>query len=113
MSKSFRPVKEVWGPFSDLFLDEPDTFIDFLEDVVGDIAQLEMEQHPYGEVQSIHIPEGSQFLDFVKDHLAEYKDALVDDYGEDAGTLVGNMVNLEPEWREFLDEGELTFYVDM
>lgn len=124
MSLSFRPVKEVWGPSSDCFVDTEDMLAIFEliadKSVPENFEGLYFDHNEYANHISVWILYGQKFLDFIAgnqftaswliDNL-EYEEPNPDD----VGALVNNLKAFTKQWQSSIDEaggGCLRFYVD-
>ena len=128
MSASFRPVLEIWGEHSSMFLDHDD-MLEFLDELalrIDDCASA----NEYGEVTSVFFVDGEKLLDYVEknpeftvDSFSEslawesapnmHWQALLDEKREHLKSLMSNFKTYAPEWRKSINKsGALTFYVD-
>lgn len=120
MSKSFRPVEEIWGDSSSSFLQPED-----LEDVLITIAEHsfagDVEAADYLDVRSIWIENAVNFFDYVKDkstdfiiaNLLDHVSVINDDDVDDLKSVIENIKALDAEWRKSIQEdGSINFYID-
>jgi hypothetical protein len=121
MSLSFRAVKEEWSEATDHFVER-----EVLLGILGDIAarvSSSYQEIEYGEVTSVWIEKGKEFLDYVGTD-GRFNSASVSASLEENGfgafnsgdlkILLQSMKNLVPKWLLSVDQtdGSLRFYVD-
>lgn len=119
MSRSFRPVKEIWNLHSSCFL-EPEELIALLHDLAARVGTAS-EEHEYGENKAVWFEDGNRVLDYMgadeRFNAASFKDSL-EEQGvvvnkSNLTTLIDNMRSLTEQWRSSIGEyGELVFYID-
>jgi len=119
MSKSFRPVKEIRGRHSGIFI-EPEEFIALLHDLAAR-ADTASDDFEYGDCKVVWIEEGSKALDYVeydgRFNATSFHESLREQgirvNKGDLKSLIKNMKAYAAEWRHLIGEdGELSFYVD-
>lgn len=122
MGRSFRPVREEWGPSTDTFV-HSEYIAALLESIAIDAGST-CEQLDYGQdITALYVENGAKFLDALtsdqftvetaKAHLEEmgYDDRGITE--DDLAALVGNVKGLVEAWRRSIgSDGELRFYID-
>ena len=113
MSASMRPVKSMWGPSTDMFINDPDRLLSVLRAATG----LELSWDYEGDFCKINIPEGKRFLDALVRMDIDRAVDLVDPppgQRDDVVSLLGNLKALAPEWASYIDdvEGWLEIWAD-
>jgi hypothetical protein len=119
MSRSFRPVKEIWNLHSSCFV-ELEELITLLHDLAARVATAS-DEHEYGETKAVWFENGKRVLDYIEADerftAASFKDSL-EEQGvvvnqTDLSTLTDNMRSLAKQWRSSIGKhGELVFYID-
>ena len=119
MSRSFRPVKEVWNIHSSCFV-EPEDLIILLHDLAARVGTASDEQE-YGYNRAVWLEDGNKVLDYMEAderfNAASFKDSM-EEQGvvinqNDLTILIDNMRSLVKQWRSSIGEhGELVLYVD-
>lgn len=122
MGRSFRPVREDWGPSTDCFIGSENLAM-MLESLAYD-AEINRESLDYGQdISMLWIEDGAKFLNLLESDrftVEAAKKALADilplpgeETDEDWEALVGNVKGLVPAWRRSIGgDGELRFYID-
>jgi hypothetical protein len=119
MSRSFRPVKEIWNLHSSCFV-EPEDLIILLHDLAARVGTAS-DEHQYGENTAVWFEDGKKVLDYIEAderfNAASFKDSMEEQgvtvNGNDLITLIDNMRSLSKEWRSSIGKhGELFFYID-
>jgi hypothetical protein len=119
VSRSFRPVKEIWNVHSSCFV-EPEDLIILLHELAARVGTAS-DEHEYGDNKAVWIEDGTKVLDYMEadEHFnaASFKESLeeqgVDINKNDLSTLIDNMRSLIKQWRNSIGEhGELVFYID-
>jgi hypothetical protein len=119
MSRSFRPVKEIWNLHSSCFV-EPEDLIILLHDLAARVGTAS-DEHQYGENTAVWFEDGKKVLDYIEAderfNAASFKDSMEEQgvtvNGNDLITLIDNMRSLSKEWRSSIGKhGELVFYID-
>lgn len=64
MSRSFRPVKEIWNMHSSCFM-EPEDSIILLHDLAAR-AGTASDEHEYGDKKAIWLEDGTTILDYIE-----------------------------------------------
>jgi hypothetical protein len=119
MGGSFRPVEEIWGEHSSMFLEHEDVLAVF--DELARRTNQDTCTHEYGEVESVYFPEGAAIFDYAEtdaNFTAKSFGVSLRENGRKVsqvslGHLLSNLKNMAPDWRKSIDKnGTLTFYVD-
>jgi hypothetical protein len=119
MSRSFRPVKEIWNLHSSCFV-EPEELIALLHDLAAR-AGTASDEHEYGDKQAVWLENGRKVLDYMEADerfsAASFKDSMEEQgiavNSDDLIALIDNMRSLSKEWRSSVGgRGELVFYID-
>ena len=119
MSRSFRPVKEIWNIHSSCF-GEPEDLITMLLDLAARVGTAS-DKHEYGDNKAVWLEDGKRVLDHIEAderfNAASFKDSL-EEQGilineSDLTLLIDNMRSLANQWRNSIGEhGEVVFYID-
>lgn len=119
MSRSFRPVKEIWNIHSSCFV-EPEDLITLLHDLAARVGTAS-DEHQCGDKNTVWVEDGNKVLNYMevdeRFNAASFKDSM-EEQGivvnkNDLTTLIDNMRSLVKEWRSSIGEhGELVFYID-
>jgi hypothetical protein len=115
MSKSFRPVKEVWGESISEFVN-----IATLGDLLTSIAQeigCEFFQSPYLNMEVFWIQDGYAFFEYIQDenkfNLQRAQELFPNENKGDLESLISNMQSLARIWYKSLEsDGSIRFYMD-
>lgn len=120
MSSHFRPVQEIWGVSSSMFL-EHDAMISFLEDL-AERANTTSSKQDYGDVTTVFFPDGNAIFDYVENSpeftAASFIDSMPGDSEsekmfENLENVITNFNAYAAEWRKSIGkDGSLRFYVD-
>ena len=119
MSRSFRPVKEVWNIHSSCFV-EPEDLIILLHDLAARVGTAS-DEHEYGDSKAVWLEHGNKVLDYMQAderfNAASFQDSM-EEQGivieqNNLTALIDNMRSLVGQWRRSIGEhGELVFYID-
>jgi hypothetical protein len=119
MSRSFRPVKEIWNAHSSCFVESEDLII-LLHDLAARVDTAS-DEHEYGENKTVWLEDGKKILDYIEAderfNAASFKDRM-EEQGiavnkNDLIALIDNMQSLSKQWRNSVGKhGELVFYID-
>lgn len=119
MSRSFRPVKEIWNIHCSCFV-EPEDLIILLHDLAARVGTAS-DEHEYGDNKAVWLEEGNKVVDYIEAderfNAASFKDSM-EEQGivinkDELTTLIDNMRSLAKHWRNSIGEhGELVFYID-
>lgn len=119
MSRSFRPIKEIWNMHASCVV-EPQELLALLHDLAARVGTASDEQE-YGDKQVAWLENGSKVLDHMEaderfnpasfQHSLEERGVVVDQ--NDLATLINDMRSLVKQWRSSVGQhGELVFYID-
>jgi hypothetical protein len=119
MSRSFRPVKEIWNIHSSCFI-ESEKLIVLLHDLAARVGTAS-DEHGYGDNQVVWLENGRKVLDYMEAderfRAFSFKDSM-EEQGiavnqNDLIPLIDNMRSLSKQWRMSIGQhGELAFYID-
>lgn len=120
MARNFRPVEEIWGTGSSVFLPS-----EKLEEVLVAISENAfagtVEAADYDDIRSVWIEDAIIFFDFLAEKTTEdlvplllnHLSMLTDDDAVDLKNVIENIKSLAIEWRESIQEdGSINFYID-
>ena len=118
MSYNFRPVQEIWGEASSVFIGHDELLALFAE--LAQRVATEYDEGEYGELTAVWFENGKGLLDYIESNpnfnpLSLHETLSNNGYEIEEkalGALMHNMKNLVPVWRKSLHEGALRFYVD-
>ena len=110
MSRSFRPVKEIWNMHSSCFV-EPEELTMLLHDLAARVGTAS-DEHEYGDKKAVWFEDGRKVLHYVEAddrfNAASFKDSM-EEQGvvinqNDLSTLIDNMRSLAKHWRSSIGE---------